>query len=132
MKRKRKRSGRLCFRLFFLNVSDTLVRNNNMPPTIVMASPRRLATLALLAGPLLLCVGCASGPRFTRERFDTVYVHSPAEEVRAKLGTPQRTTAEYWDYLNTKPTHYGARIWFRDGQVAKKKWFEGPDLPKEE
>jgi len=97
-----------------------------------VTSPRVVGALALLAGTILLCAGCASGPSFTRERFNTIYVHEPAEEVRAKLGPPDRSAAEYWDYVHAAPTHYGARIWFRDGQVARKKWFEGPLLPKDE
>jgi hypothetical protein len=91
---------------------------------------RSAVIFVLIPGAIACCAGC-QGPAFTRERFVTVYLHEPAEQVRAKLGEPARSTPEYWDYVNRKPTHYEARIWFRDGQVAKKEWFERKELFKD-
>lgn len=71
-----------------------------------------LAAVALAGVLVLLCAGCQpQGPAFTRERYRTVYVHEPTEQVRQKLGEPARSTSDYWDYVNRRPTHYEARIW---------------------
>jgi len=93
--------------------------------------PRFIARLAsLLAGvalAVLLCAGCQQ-ERFTRENYDTIHATQPAADVRRVLGDPERSTPEHWDYVRRRPTHYEARIWFRDGNVARKEWFDRKEL----
>ena len=87
---------------------------------------------AILAGcfvALLLCAGCQ--PQFNRQSYETIYRGEPAQEVQRKLGPPERSTPECWDYVGRRPSHFEARIWFRDGQVTRKEWFDRKELFKD-
>ena len=96
--------------------------------------PRWIAKLTGLLAPagvvvLFLCAGCQQG-RFTRENYDTIYVTQPAREVERIMGPPERSAPEHWDYVRRRPVHCEARIWFHDGNVARKEWFDRQELFK--
>ena len=94
-----------------------------------MKTAKSAILLAWALLPILLCAGCQ--PQFSRPNYDTIYRGEPAGEVRRKLGPPERSTPECWDYINRRPSHYEARIWFRDGLVARKEWFDRKELFKD-
>jgi hypothetical protein len=99
-----------------------------------LAPHKALTFGAWLAAALLsaaVCPGCHL-PSFSRESYDTIYVHQPEEEVRKIMGPPDRSGPDHWDYVNRRPSHYEARIWFERGMVTKKEWFERKELFKDE
>ena len=80
------------------------------------------ATLWMLLAAVTLCTlaGCQ---KFTRQRYETIYVGQPATDVKTMLGKPTVQFENEWTYLNNKP-YYKADIFFEDGRVSKKAWFD--------
>ena len=76
---------------------------------------------------LFVCAGCQKD-QFTRENYETIHVAQPAADVERVLGPPERSAPDHWDYVRRRPTHCEARIWFRDGNVARKEWFDRKEL----
>ena len=80
---------------------------------------------ALLAGSF--AAGCA--PKFSRQKFETIYVGMPAYAVEQKLGEPQESTPALWVY--TGRPYYRAEIIFRDGRVVETRWsYERPETTR--
>jgi len=88
----------------------------------------------LLAGAVLaagLCAGCQE--KFTRQRYETIYVGQPAAEVELTLGEPKAKFSDSWSYIHEDP-FYKAIIKFSSGRVSDKAWYdehemgENPDL----
>ena len=87
----------------------------------------------VLPGLLWACLlgGCGGGPAFTRPNFDTLYRGQPQQAVLATLGEPAVKADDHWDYVNRTPYHYEARLWFQDGCVVRKQWYDQKTLFKE-
>ena len=83
----------------------------------------RYSTIPLLVGGLLaagLCAGCQE--RFTRQRYETIYVGMPDWQVRNILGEPDvETTKGSWSYVHNEP-YYRATFRFDSGSVKDKAW----------
>ena len=89
------------------------------------------AVVLLLAA--MVCLPTLSGcvqSGFTRQNFDTIHVGEAQDQVRRKLGPPRVAAADNWAWSQDDPTHYEARIWFKDGKVAKKEWFDRKEMFK--
>ena len=82
---------------------------------------RRYWIVLLVTGLLAsgLCAGCQQ--KFTRQRFETIYVAMPDWQVRNVLGEPAEVDAEQWTYVHEVP-YYRATVTFKDGLVADKNW----------
>ncbi|OQB81352.1 MAG: hypothetical protein BWX88_04289 [Planctomycetes bacterium ADurb.Bin126] len=80
----------------------------------------RTTTLVLVAA-LALGLFCAGCTKFTRERYETIYVGQPQFEVEATLGEPYARFSDTWTYINEKP-FYKAIIQFKEGRVSDKAW----------
>ena len=81
---------------------------------------RRL--IIVLVGGLLvsgLC-GCYQ-ERFTRQKYETIYVAMPDWQVRNVLGEPTEVTGEQWTYVHEMP-YCRATVTFKDGLVVDKAW----------
>jgi len=82
----------------------------------------RRSTIILLAAGLLvsgLCGGCQQ--KFTRQRYETIYVSMPDWQVREVLGAPAEGNGDQWTYVNDMP-YYRAAVAFKDGRVVGKSW----------
>jgi hypothetical protein len=77
-----------------------------------------LLTAALLAG---LCTGCQE--KFTRPRYDTIYVGMSEVDVERTLGAPAVKFSDSWSYRHDEP-YYKAVIQFREGRVTDKSWYD--------
>ncbi len=77
----------------------------------------------LLLGAGLLAVGFCAGcqKKFTRQRYETIYIGMPDRQVRKILGEPHLARGESWRYLHEKP-FYKAIIEFENGRVKSKSW----------
>ncbi len=93
-----------------------------------MGRIRQISVYILLIG-LLLCSGCSD--KFTRERYETIYIGQPKDSVHRVLGTPDRSENSRWVYINEMP-YERAEITFEDGKVARKYWsyVNEPEKPK--
>lgn len=86
------------------------------------------STLVLLTAGVLLATLCSGCQKFTRQRFDTVYIGQPASDVQVTLGKPTVSLDGQWSYINHSP-FYKANIYFnKDGKVADKRWFDEKEL----
>ena len=79
---------------------------------------RLLVSAALAAG---LCAGCQK--KFTRPRYETIYIGMPASSVERTLGEPTLESGETWSYINEEP-FYQADISFAGGRVTRKAWYD--------
>ena len=91
---------------------------------------RTAVLTSLLAGVCL--AGCGGslgfGPKFTRPRFDTLHEGMSPEQVRDKLGEPDRVDGDTWVYLRQRPAYQRADIRFDTGRLAEKRWsYQPPD-----
>lgn len=86
-----------------------------MRPTVLRAMSIALIGIVLAVG----CAGCQE--KFTRQRYETIYVSMPDWQVRNVLGVPARKSTDEWDYVHTEP-YYRASIRFKDGSVTDKSW----------
>ena len=88
----------------------------------------RLGTTILLStvALMLVCAGCEKP--FNRPNYDTVYMGEPASAVQETLGEPTVKYNNEWNYVNTSP-FYKATIYYRDGKVVKKLWFDEKEMP---
>jgi hypothetical protein len=90
----------------------------------------RLALWAVLAAALAFS-SCGCTGKFTRQRYDTVYIGQPAGDVERTLGKPEVRAGDQWLYVNRRPAHYEARILFDlDRKVVRKEWFDRKELFK--
>ena len=76
-----------------------------------------LVAVALAA--VLLCAGC--GGKFTRQRYETIYVSMPDWKVREVLGEPTARSPRQWVYVHRGP-YYRATIRFDEGKAVDKSW----------
>ncbi|MCE5324977.1 MAG: hypothetical protein LLG01_01035 [Planctomycetaceae bacterium] len=81
-----------------------------------------MVTMAMLGG-------CTSTPRFSRQRYDTLYTGMPDFEVRNILGNPKVEGGAAWEYEHFNP-YYKAIIHFRNGAVARREWMNDPPQAK--
>jgi hypothetical protein len=70
----------------------------------------------------VLAVGLGGCSKFTRQRYETVYVGQPAWDVRRALGRPSSQDANAWVYVHPPAPYYRTVIRFHDGKVASKEW----------
>ena len=80
-----------------------------------------MRVVSMMCAVRLLVSLCGCQPKFTRQRYETIYIGMPAEQVRQVLGEPDATDSQCWSYLNEMP-YYKAIFHFADGQVASKSW----------
>jgi hypothetical protein len=92
----------------------------------------RTATLCLLLSAVALCaVGCQE--KFTRPRYETIYIGQPAAQVERTLGQPEAKFSDTWTYIHETP-FYKAIIKFENSRVVDKAWYDSeqfgthPDL----
>ena len=83
-----------------------------------MSRARISMVVILLSG---FAIGGCTGPKFTRQQYDTLYIGQPPGAVYASLGEPQEMRGDVWVYVNDRP-FYRAVIVFEDDQLAKKSW----------
>lgn len=88
----------------------------------------RLTTTVLLSAVALTLIGAGCEKPFTRPNYETVYVGEPASAVQETLGEPTVKYNNEWTYVNTSP-FYKAIIYYRDGKVIKKLWFDEKEVP---
>ncbi|HDZ22264.1 hypothetical protein LCGC14_0274890 [marine sediment metagenome] len=81
-------------------------------------------TLALTVVLAMLLAGCN---KFTRVRYETVYVGQPDWEVTKTLGEPMVRFSDEWVYENEKPW-YKAIIKFEGNKVSGKSWYDSKEL----
>ncbi|HAU36909.1 MAG TPA: hypothetical protein DCX07_04245 [Phycisphaerales bacterium] len=87
---------------------------------------KRAIVLLLVVGALaLVCTGCEK--KFTRQRFDTIYVGQPEMEVELTLGEPTAKFSDSWSYINDEP-FYKAVISFEKGRVTDKAWYDEHEM----
>jgi len=81
----------------------------------------RTRAVIFITGMLLayLCAGC--GGKFTRQRYETIYLSMPNWKVREVLGDPNYESSEEWSYVRHAP-YYRATIEFDNGKVIDKSW----------
>lgn len=84
-------------------------------------------TILLLLGGLVgvnVCGGCQD--KFTRQRYETVYLGMPDWQVRRTLGEPSVDANGVWSYVHHQP-YYSATIGFENTCVKHKSWsYEKP------
>jgi hypothetical protein len=92
------------------------------------------AVLCLLLTAVVLCaVGCQE--KFTRQRYETIYIGQPAPQVERTLGDPEAKFSDTWTYIHETP-FYKAIIKFENGRVVDKAWYDSeqfdthPDLKR--
>ena len=80
--------------------------------------------LAVLLGWAGFCAGCQG--KFTRQRYETIYLGMPDWEVRGILGDPTAEADGVWSYIHHEP-YYSATIQFEESRVKDKRWsYEKP------
>jgi hypothetical protein len=87
---------------------------------------RRNLAVILLAAVVAAWLGGCSGPSFTRQRYDTIYIGQPDWDVRNFLGRPTYQELDTWTYVHNKTPYYHAIIHFHDGKVIAKDWSYEP------
>jgi len=85
------------------------------------------STVVVLVAAMLLAGLCCGCNKFTRARYDTIYVGEPAFEVEKTLGRPDAAFSDSWSYINEKP-FYKAIIQFKDARVTKKSWYDEREM----
>jgi outer membrane protein assembly factor BamE (lipoprotein component of BamABCDE complex) len=87
------------------------------------------ATVVLLAAAVLggvFLTGCAE--KFTRMRYDSVYIGQSKEGVEATLGNTPYRFSDTWTYVHDEP-HYRAVIKFdAEGKVSDKAWYDAKEF----
>jgi hypothetical protein len=78
----------------------------------------RLIVAVALAAVLLAPTGCN---KFTRQRYETIYVGQPVSQVEEFLGKPDYRSEGDLIYVNRRP-YYRAVIHTKDGKVSGKHW----------
>lgn len=81
-------------------------------------------TFAVTVVLAMLLAGCN---KFTRPRYETVYVGQPDWEVAKTLGEPMVRYSDEWVYENEKPW-YKAIIKFEGDRVSGKSWYDSKEL----
>jgi len=90
-----------------------------------MVCHKHTIRLLLVASAVGACLIAGCEQKFTRQKFETVYVGMPDYAVEQKLGRPQETTPDKWAYTGRRP-YYRVEIIFRDGRVVETKWGSEP------
>ncbi len=75
----------------------------------------------------MLAVTVAGCNKFTRARYETIYVGQPADIVEKTLGKPYAKFSDSWSYINKKP-FYKAVIKFENGRVSDKAWYDEREM----
>lgn len=97
---------------------------------------RRTLTCLIAIAMMAACFSAGCN-KFTRPRYETIYVGQDQFEVQKTLGEPYATFSDEWIYENEKP-FYKAIIKFEGGKVSHKAWYDTqqmddhPDLQDEE
>jgi len=86
----------------------------------------RYSLLLLIVAVLVSCM-CAGCEKFTRARYETVYIGMPQFEVEQTLGEPAAKFSDSWSYLHDDP-FYKAIIQFRDERVSDKAWYDANEM----
>lgn len=84
-------------------------------------------SLLLVVAAVFVAGACAGCEKFTRARYETVYVGMPEFEVEQTLGAPTARFSDSWSYLHDEP-FYKAIIQFRDGRVSDKAWYDAMEM----
>ena len=80
----------------------------------------RITAILLLAAVLTVTsLGCAG--KFTKQRFDTVYIGAPSGKLLRTLGRPDSRDGDTWTYTNNSPW-YQAKFVISEDSVADKKF----------
>jgi len=90
---------------------------------------RMILTLGVLGGALLFA-GCSE--KFTRDRYETLYVGQSAGEIEMALGEETDKvgifkTTDTVTYIHRDP-FYKAIILIRSGKIAEKSWYDGQTM----
>ncbi len=78
---------------------------------------RTTAIFLLVAALAVTSLGC--GAKFTRQRYDTVYIGAPADKLLRTLGKPDSRDGDTWAYTNDSPW-YQAKFIISENTVAGK------------
>ena len=84
--------------------------------------------LILVAAAVLIggfCSGCAE--KFTRQRYETLYIGQPMQEVQLTLGDTPYKASDTWTYQHEDP-FYKAIIKFKDDKVTDKAWYDENEM----
>ena len=81
----------------------------------------RMMLIILAAGILLVCLCPGCQGKFTRHRYETIYLSMPNWKVREVMGRPAHESLDVWSYVHHEP-YYRATIRFDDGKVIDKSW----------
>jgi len=87
---------------------------------------KRTVLVALCLAAVALAAGCQQ-EKFTRARYDTLYVGQPDYEVEMTLGEPDARFSDTWSYLHDEP-FYKAIIEFDAGRVKSKTWYDEQEM----
>lgn len=89
-------------------------------------NPLRVQRWATCLAVLALAATLAGCSKFSRERYETIYLGQPADSVRRKLGRPDEQDPGRWFYEHARAPYHAAEITFVNGQVSGKRWFVDP------
>ena len=76
-------------------------------------------SLAVLVLAATFLGGCT---QFTRQNYEMIQRGDSSDRVKDVLGKPAQH-GSVWLYVHHKP-YYQAKIYFENGQVARKEWLE--------
>ena len=92
---------------------------------MTMPRPLRFPPLSLRLASAVLCLAALAAVggcnRFTRPRYETIWLGQPSHRVKTKLGQPQQARRDAWIYVHRRP-FYSAAILFERGRVSGKLW----------
>lgn len=86
---------------------------------------RRIAIVIVAAAILAGVAGCQE--KFTRQRYETIYIGQPEFEVEKTLGEPTAKFSDTWTYIHDKP-FYKAIVEFDSGRVTDKTWYDEREM----
>ncbi len=82
--------------------------------------------LSLAAGMVLaVCTGCQ---KFTKQRYEMVYLGMPQQEVEMSLGEPAAKFSDSWSYLHEDPFYKAVIKFDADGKVIDKAWYDEHEM----
>lgn len=90
---------------------------------------RRLMTVMVTGGVLLMVAGCAE--KLTYERWQTINLGASPDEVEETLGKPWEREFGTWVYYDSDRNVTATTIFGEDGKLMKKTW-NSPDIQDEE
>ena len=77
---------------------------------------------------IVLAGSFAGCNKFTRERYETIYVGQPADIVEKTLGKPYVKFSDTWTYEHNDAPYYKAVIMFKDGRVIGRSWYDEREM----